>query len=92
MCLLAGGSPMILVRDGMELHVIGTQGLHHCEYSFFFFINNTMSGDDPMMLVAVKHPEFVLSHSIECRRNLFGMNLEGTLSDDIGNLTELTVL
>ncbi|KAF2930104.1 hypothetical protein DAI22_05g107700 [Oryza sativa Japonica Group] len=24
--------------------------------------------------------------------NLFGMNLEGTLSDDIGNLTELTVL
>jgi hypothetical protein len=55
-------------------------------------MNNAMSGADPMMLVAVQHPEFVLSHSIECRRNLFGMNLEGTLSDDIGNLTELTVL
>uniref|UniRef100_A0A0E0DPN8 non-specific serine/threonine protein kinase n=1 Tax=Oryza meridionalis TaxID=40149 RepID=A0A0E0DPN8_9ORYZ len=46
----AGGSLMILVRDGMELSAIRTQG------------------------------------------NLFGMNLKGTLSDDIGSLTELRIL
>lgn len=80
MCLLAGESPKVLATRGMVFCVMKMEGSHHCEYSWSRHCQ-----------CLAQDPDFFLVNTFDIR-NLFGMGMGGTLSDDIGSLTELTVL